>query len=241
MTYKNLVKDSSTPLYLQMAEQIKEKIRGGELKEGDRLMTELELSKAFHVSRITVRKAIASLVDSDVLVKRHGIGTFVASPKFTRTIYHTYQGFTDTCLTMHKKPGAKLICAELIDPSESDITVLNLKNGEKVIRIYRIRYCDDIPVMLEDNHFSQKYAFLLGYDLTESLHKMLQENGVNLVSGTKAIGIIYATKQESEYLKVPNNSALLIVKDVNFDDSKRPIYTTKCIINSEKYGMTFNV
>ncbi|NLJ30540.1 MAG: GntR family transcriptional regulator [Clostridiales bacterium] len=241
MTYESLVKDSSEPLYLQLADQIKEKIRRGELKEGDRLMTELELSETFKVSRITVRKAIASLVDSDILLTRHGIGTFVASPKFTRTIFHQYQGFTDTCISTNRKPGAKLICAELIDPSESDIATLHLKNDEKIIRIYRVRYCDSIPVMLEDNHFSQRYAFLLGYNLENSLHKMLQENGVNLTSGTKTMGIVYATKQESEYLKVQNNSALLMVKDVNFNDAKEPVYTTKCIINSEKYGLTFNV
>ena len=60
---KKLKKDSSVALYQQLINEIKESIQAGELKPGDRLMTEGEFSKEYDVSRITVRKAIEVLVE----------------------------------------------------------------------------------------------------------------------------------------------------------------------------------
>ena len=66
-----LNKNSSVPLYQQLVDEIKSQIDSGILKENDRIMTETELSDAYEVSRITVRKAISVLVDEDYLVNRN--------------------------------------------------------------------------------------------------------------------------------------------------------------------------
>lgn len=66
------------PLYQQLSEKIKQQITDGKLKAGDKLMTEAEFSQHFEVSRITVRKAIELLADDGFVVRKQGIGTFVA-------------------------------------------------------------------------------------------------------------------------------------------------------------------
>ena len=81
-----LNKNSSVPLYQQLVDEIKSQIDSGILKENDRIMTETELSDAYEVSRITVRKAISVLVDEDYLVKQQGIGTFVGVKRLSRSI-----------------------------------------------------------------------------------------------------------------------------------------------------------
>ena len=70
-------KHSATPLYQQLVDSIKEQIQSGKIKEGDKLMTEQELSEVYNVSRITVRKAMELLSDEGIVVKKQGIGTFV--------------------------------------------------------------------------------------------------------------------------------------------------------------------
>ena len=92
-----LNKESSVALYQQLINEIKESIQSGELKAGDRLMTEGEFSKAYDVSRITVRKAIEVLVEEGILIKKQGIGTFVAEKKLTRDA-SICMGFTESCL-----------------------------------------------------------------------------------------------------------------------------------------------
>ena len=70
-------------LYQQLIDEIKNQITSGKLAVGDRLMTEFELSQEYNVSRITVRKAIEVLVEENILIKKQGIGTFVAEKRLT--------------------------------------------------------------------------------------------------------------------------------------------------------------
>ena len=69
-----LKRDAQMPLYQQMANEIKAQIASGELRQNEQLMTEMELSREFGVSRITVRKALELLVEEDILSKRQGVG-----------------------------------------------------------------------------------------------------------------------------------------------------------------------
>ena len=232
-----LNKDSSVPLYQQLVDEIKGQIREGTLKSNDRLMTEIELSKEYDVSRITVRKAIEILVDEEILIKRQGIGTFVAEKKLNRDVT-TFMGFTQNCEIAGRKAGTRLLSAELAQADNRDMKTLELKEGERVIRILRLRYCDDAPVIIEENHFSQDYAFLLGKNLETSLHQLLAEYGKAPVKGTKTIGICHANEQEHKYLNVKEGEALLLTRDVGYDKDGVPVYNTKSVINPELYTLS---
>ena len=82
----SLDKKSQLPLYAQLMKEIKDQIRKGTYKEGDQIPTEGELSTAYQVSRITVRRTIEELCSQGFLVKRQGKGTFVEIPKIYRKI-----------------------------------------------------------------------------------------------------------------------------------------------------------
>ena len=81
-----LKRDAQLPLYQQLANEIKAQIASGELRQNEQLMTEMELSRTFGVSRITVRKALELLVEEDILSKRQGVGAFVTGKKLMRSM-----------------------------------------------------------------------------------------------------------------------------------------------------------
>lgn len=64
-------------VFKQIAEQIEQRILNGELRNGDRLPTELELAKQFHVSRTAVREAMKMLAQKGLVDTRPGRGTIV--------------------------------------------------------------------------------------------------------------------------------------------------------------------
>ncbi|MEM1484286.1 GntR family transcriptional regulator [Oscillospiraceae bacterium PP1C4] len=231
-----LNKNLSTPLYQQLVEVIKGKITTGELKENDRLMTEVELSNQYNISRITVRKAMELLVDEDIVIKKQGIGTFVAAKKINR-MGALFLGFSDMCEHDGKVPSSVLLTADLINASVTDIQRLQLSEGEKVIRIIRLRKADGLPVVLEENRFSTKYAYLLAEDLTQSIYKKLREHGLEFGPAQKTIDICYATERESKYLEVEVGAALLLQRDTIFDINHKPVHTSKSIINPARYKM----
>ncbi|MGA3243754.1 MAG: GntR family transcriptional regulator [Bacteroidota bacterium] len=71
---------NSTPLYFQIIDEIKSKIARKELKPGDQLGSHAELASAYKVSLITVKKALATMIQEGALYSRVGKGTYVAQP-----------------------------------------------------------------------------------------------------------------------------------------------------------------
>ncbi len=73
--------DGATPRYIAIKQSICDEIREGRLKPGDRVSSEAELVDRFHVSRMTANRALRELQAARVLVRRAGVGSFVAEPK----------------------------------------------------------------------------------------------------------------------------------------------------------------
>lgn len=232
---EHIEKESRMPLYLQLADIIRTEIKTGALKENEKLLTEMELSEKYEVSRITVRKALDILAEEELLIRKQGLGTFVSGRRLVRNS-NTLMSFSQNCIVNGQRPGTKFLSADVIKAMPNDVKLLKIQNDEKVIRIRRLRYCDDVPVMIEENHFPRKYAFLLSEDLNKPLYQTLSEHGVVVKQGTKRIGICYATKEEAKELGVKENEAMLFTQDSCIDDKGEPIYYGKNIINADRYS-----
>lgn len=66
------------PIYVQIAESIRSEVLSGALAEGDQVMSTTQYATTFRINPATAAKAFAELVDEGVLLKRRGIGMFVA-------------------------------------------------------------------------------------------------------------------------------------------------------------------
>lgn len=77
---KNTNLSNPNPLYLQVEKGIQRKIKDGTLKTGDCIGSYSELSKEYSVSIITVRKAVADLINKGIIFTHVGKGIYVAEP-----------------------------------------------------------------------------------------------------------------------------------------------------------------
>ena len=155
-----LKQDAMTPLYVQLMDTVEKDIKSGRYKSGDKIMTESEMAKTYGVSLITVRKAIGSLMEKGLVVRKQGKGTFVTKPKFSRNIKRL-QSFSEMCEQMGVVPGAHMLENKIVDADEKIAARLGIETGSKVIFISRLRFADSEPVVIEKNYFPLKYAFLL--------------------------------------------------------------------------------
>ena len=233
-------KEYSTPLYQQLVDSVKAQIRDGILKEDDRLGSEQDISREYNVSRITVRKALELLVEEDILSKRQGVGAFVTGKKLVRSM-NVMMGFTQTCEANGQKATSRLLFAGLNEARPADIKLLGVKEGDSVISLRRLRFCDNVPVMVEEVRLQRSFAYLLGEDLTGSLHKMLAENGIKVVKGVKTISISCATKEESSLLGMGEGTALLLQRDISYDENGQAVYRSKSVINADRYTCTITM
>lgn len=234
-------KNSIVPMYQQLADTIKQQILNGELQESDKLMTETELGERYHVSRITVRKAIDVLAEGGYVTKKQGIGTFVTTKKLNRIITNKVLSFTEMCETEGKKASAEILSIEWVKPETSVRKLLKLQKDETALRIVRVRKCDGEAVMLEETYLPSKYGFATEEDLTGSIYAILRGHGIEIVHATKQIGICYATERETKLLGLRAKQPLLLHHDLAMDEQGNEVLCSKLVINSERYTLTITM
>ena len=107
--------DSSVPFYIQVKEDILNKIHIGELLPGGRLASEKELTQQYGVSTITIRRAVSELVDENVLERKQGKGTFVLQRNFQRSFSQTGRGFSEICEANGMAVSTLVLNAEVVN------------------------------------------------------------------------------------------------------------------------------
>ena len=122
----------------------------------------------------------------------------------------------------------------------ADLQRLEL-NDNMVLSIRRLRYVDGIPLTIEEMRFSREYLYLLMEDLTGSIHSLLQEHGVKLKAAQKSFAICNATKEEAELLNVERGSALLFMKNMFYDQNKKPVFFSKDVFNADYFELKFTL
>lgn len=233
-----LKQDAITPLYVQLMEELETSIRNGVYKPGDKIMTEAEMAKEYGVSLITVRKAVGSLMEKGLVVRKQGKGTFVTKPKYSRNM-KKLQSFTEMCEQMGVKPGAQVLENRLIMADKKVADRLGIEPGSNVVYISRLRLADGEPVQVEKSYFPLKYAFLLEADLNNgSMFECLKEKaGAKVASSEKMIELCRATAEEAALMDVKKGDYLLFVKSTAYDENGEPMYAGIQLINGDRFSL----
>ncbi len=233
-----LKQDAITPLYVQLMEELETSIRNGVYKPGDKIMTEAEMAKEYGVSLITVRKAVGSLMEKGLVMRKQGKGTFVTKPKYSRNM-KKLQSFTEMCEQMGVKPGAQVLENRLIMADKKVADRLGIEPGSNVVYISRLRLADGEPVQVEKSYFPLKYAFLLEEDLNNgSMFECLKEKaGAKVASSEKMIELCRAMAEEAALMDVKKGDYLLFVKSTAYDENGEPMYAGIQLINGDRFSL----
>ena len=232
-----LKQDAITPLYVQLMEELETSIRNGVYKPGDKIMTEAEMAKEYGVSLITVRKAVGSLMEKGLVVRKQGKGTLSQSRIFKK--HEKLQSFTEMCEQMGVKPGAQVLENRLIMADKKVADRLGIEPGSNVVYISRLRLADGEPVQVEKSYFPLKYAFLLEEDLNNgSMFECLKEKaGAKVASSEKMIELCRATAEEAALMDVKKGDYLLFVKSTAYDENGEPMYAGIQLINGDRFSL----
>lgn len=146
MILKGLDPTSGVPLYLQVERSLQQRIDAGEWLPGGRLPTEGELGTAYGVSRVTVRQALARLVDRGVLVREQGRGTFVRDTSLTAGA-RGVTSFTAELADLGHTSGAKVLEQGVVTAAAAAVPgELGLAGDAELLRLRRLRTDDGRPV-----------------------------------------------------------------------------------------------
>jgi len=237
-----LNKISALPLYYQLAQTLRDKIRTGEYLTGDQISSERQLMDTYDVSRNTVRDAIDCLVNEGLLVRDHGRGTFVADPTLKLGLMRL-TSFTEDMRERHQVPSSRLISKEVAAPPPSIQKQLGLLNGDQAFHIVRLRYADGIPMSLNISYFTlDTCPGLVDEELeNQSVYEVLERKfGIRIARAEQIIRADSASEYQAEMLGVKSGVPILVIEGVVFQEDGKPIEHLCSIYRSDRYVFSIN-
>lgn len=231
-----LVSDAMVPLYQQLHETILKKVESGEYGPGDRIPSEQQLSEMYGVSRITVRNALKRLVDEDILVKKHGKGTFVTMPEYVESLF-AGGSFTESCLQISAVPGTHIIASEKITADAELASHLEMTEGSQAICLTRLRIVDGLPAIFEKDYFQPRFDFLMQIDLQDKsiLDVIRKYTGMQLKEFADVFDVCNATDFQAHQLDCAPGTPLLYIKQTVYAEKRRLMYFNKQYIRTDRY------
>jgi GntR family transcriptional regulator len=192
----------------------------GELKPGDRIPSENELSQMLNVSRITPRQALQELLDSGMVYREQGKGTFVAESKMRDV--QGFSSFTEDMLSRGMKPGSRILTQEVVSVDENLAAILHLSPGDPALHLLRLRLADEKPVAIQSTYLP--YRLVPGLeteDLTDrSLFEILRRKYfVNPFWTEAAVEAAEATAEKARLLEIKPGSPVLVVRGLTFTET----------------------
>ena len=225
-----------SPLYRQIKDFMIRSLEAGEWGPGDLIPSEGDLAARFNVSQGTVRKAIDEMAAENLLVRRQGKGTFVASHDDPISFYRFLRLVPDDGSRV-QSVSVPLSCA-MCEASAEVAVALGLQPGEPVVCVERLLHFDGRPVVYDQ-------IYLIGElfpDLTlerlrageRSLYSLFEgEYGVRMIRAEERLRAVAADRQGAEMLGVEPGEPLLLVERTAYTYGDRPVewrrglYSTK--------------
>lgn len=218
---------SFRPLYLQIKAVLEQGLEAGEWGPGEAIPSEIELAGRFGVAQGTVRKAIEALVGDNLVVRRQGKGTFVAThTEETASLFRFLRIRRDD--GKDEYPASRVLEVRRGKAGAEVARLLDLKSGDPVLLLRRVLEYGAEPVVLDDITLPA----VLFRGLTKarmmasrgSMYGLFETQfGVRMLKAQERLRAVAADESSAAILRVAPGTPLLAVDRVTFTYGERPV------------------
>ncbi|CAM2778166.1 GntR family transcriptional regulator [Fructilactobacillus fructivorans] len=231
----------TVPVYIKIHDDIKNKIENGSWKVGTRIPSERKLSEQYGVSRMTFRQAVQALVEDGILKRVAGSGTYVTNQKVQEKMSGV-TSFTNIMLAQGKQPSTKTLSYKIVEPTFKEASVLGLSQDDRVLRMNRIRYGDEVPICYEVAAVNASMVEGLSEeDVSSSLYRSLEDKkGLRPRSAKQFISAILATDRIAELLDIDAKAPILKLKQISYLQNQQPFEFVQTQYAAERFEFYLN-
>ncbi len=224
----------------RVAAWLRDSIERGQFSAGERLPSVEQLARDLGVGRSSIREALRHLQALGMVELRHGRGTFVASSKVH--LGSSLSSFSESVRRLGMRPGAVVLRREVVRPEPAVAASLNLREGERVNLLQRLRLADGEPLAIETSYtpYAAFPDLLDGrWTLDSSLYELLgQKYGVVLAYARQTVSAALLTENQSQLLQVPKGGLAIEVYTVCYTPDDTPIEYAQSVYRADRYQYT---
>lgn len=227
-----------SPLYRQIKDFLIQSLEQGEWGPGDAIPSEAELAGRFNVSQGTVRKAIDEMAAENMLVRRQGKGTFVASHTDPRSFYRFLRLVPDDGADDHAV-SEPLSCTAIPAPLAA-ARVLGIEVGELVVCVRRLLRFGGAPVVYDEIYLPrEQFGGLTLQQLCageRSLYTIFEQDyGVRMISAEERLRAVAADDLVAPMLAVRIGEPLLLVERTAYTYGSKPVEWRRGFYHTAKH------
>lgn len=232
------IRSDSRHLYLQVIDKIKKDIEKGKYKQKDKLPSEYQLSKQLGVSRATLREALRTLEEENVIIRRHGVGTFINTKPIFSSGIEQLSSVTDMIEQSGKKAGTLYLKADIIHTPEklkeeyfSDI------HNDSMVRMERVRTADTEPVVFCIDQLPEDIIPIEHISKEESLFTLLEKyTNIHIDYAVTYIEPISFHRRIYNILNCEPDQAVLLLKQMHYTSDDRPVLYSQNYFRSDMFS-----
>ena len=227
-----------SPLYQQIKSLITQSLQSGEWKPGELIPSEVELANRFKVSQGTVRKAIDELSAENLVVRRQGKGTFVATHHEARAHFRFLRLKPD--IGEAHAGESRVIEVKRLRATADIARLLDIKSADSVVYIKRVMSFDGVPTILEELWlpgviFKGLTAERL-IDYKGPMYGLFEtEFGTHMIHAAEKIRAVSASEEEGGLLQVAAGTPLLSVERVSFTYGDKPVEVRRGLYVTDRH------
>ena len=230
-----------SPLYQQIKGLILQSLQSGEWKPGEAIPSEMDLAARYRVSQGTVRKAIDELAAENLVVRRQGKGTFVATHAEQNVQYRFLRLAPDTGDQRSEGPAERQIVEFKRARASAEVArALALRTGDALLHVRRVLSFAGIPTILEDiwlpaNTFKGLSAERLAEYPGPTYAMFEVEFGVRMVRAEERIRAVTPDMAQASLLHVPVETPLLSVERLAYTYNDTPMELRRGLYHTDTH------
>ncbi|MFT9016267.1 MAG: GntR family transcriptional regulator [Acetobacter sp.] len=234
-----LVRENATPLYRQIAMQLRQDIAEGLFERTGKLPSEAELRERFSVSRVTVRQALTVLVESGLVEQRKGKGTYLIG-RDVRYELDTLRSFHESLCLQGFDARMRLLRFEIRTPPGPIGAILG--HGGACLFLERLHLIGEEPIAVGRSFLPAQFADIprAEADRTPTYVLFNRFFGQSLDRVHLTLGAQAADDELACLLKISDTTALLRMERVSFFTNNTPAECSVFFIRPERYRFTLN-
>jgi GntR family transcriptional regulator len=228
-----------SPLYQQIKGLILQSLENGEWKPGEAIPSEMDLAARFRVSQGTVRKAIDELAAENLVLRRQGKGTFVATHSEQHVRYRFLKLVPDG--GDREGPAQRTILECRRQRASAEVArSLALRTGDAVVQVRRVLSFASVPTILEDlwlpgTTFKGLTADQLAAHQGPTYALFELEFGVRMVRAEEKIRAVAADAQQAALLACKAGAPLLSVERLSYTYNDVPMELRRGIYRTDTH------